>query len=223
MKRDPEGVIKIFDFGLARQSGPAAATRGFVGTPGFAAPELFAASATFTKAIDTYAFGATALFLATGGLPPELQTYPPSSSGAGYFGGVGLSLAPEIVQLLDACLATRASARPEMAAVRDALATHLLFDKHQALVVFRGTPSYLNATNRAIALNLPTVGRIEISYDGLMFRVTVSTGEVYINNRPVAAGDPLPGCCVVALGSQERRNNQRAFITFDLSHPEIVV
>ena len=33
----------------------------------------------------------------------------------------------------------------------------------------------------------------------------------------------LPGCCVVALGSQERRNNQRAFITFDLSHPEIVV
>ena len=34
IKIDPEGVIKIFDFGLARETGPAAATVGFVGTPG---------------------------------------------------------------------------------------------------------------------------------------------------------------------------------------------
>ena len=208
----------------------AAATLGFVGTPGFAAPELYAASATFTNAIDVYAFGATALFLGTGGLPADLMNVPPTPSPAGYFGAVGItvakkkvSLASEIVQLLDSCIARNAGARPSMAMVRDTLARHLLFEKHQALVVFRGEASYLNTDKRVIALELPTIGRIEITYDGLMFRVTAANGEVSINNRPVAAGHSLPGCCVVALGSQTRRNNERAFITFDLSHPEIVV
>ena len=223
MKIDPEGVIKIFDFGLARDTGPAAATVGFVGTPGFAAPELFATAATFTPAVDVYAFGVTGLFLATGTLPPELTAFPPHPSPASYFSAVGLGLGVEVIQLLDACLAPTPAARPSMSAVRDALARHLLFDKHQALVVFRGRPSYLNAGNRNIALDLPTFGRVEISYDGLMFRVTAVTGEVFINNSIVSAGQSLPGCCVVALGSQARRNNERAFITFDLSHPEIVL
>lgn len=223
MKTDPEGVIKIFDFGLARDTGPAAATVGFVGTPAFAAPELYAAAATFTPAVDVYAFGATALFLATGTLPPELTTFPPRPSAGGYFGAPGLGLGCEVVQLLDACLALAPASRPTMSAVRDALARHLLFDRHQALVVFRGRASYLNSANRTIALDLPTVGRIEISYDGLAFLVKDVTGEVFINNSGVSAGQPLPGCCVVALGSQARRNNERAFITFDLSHPEIVL
>ncbi|WP_281966792.1 serine/threonine-protein kinase [Roseovarius nanhaiticus] len=39
MKIDQEGILKIFDFGLAREDGPAAATVGFVGTVGFSAPE----------------------------------------------------------------------------------------------------------------------------------------------------------------------------------------
>lgn len=223
MKLDPEGVIKIFDFGLARDAGPAAATLGFVGTPGFAAPELYAATATFTSAIDTYAFGATALLLATGTLPPNLLAMPPTSLHAGYFGSTGFPIAAELVQILDACLAVSAPTRPAMSTVRDALARHLLYDRHQALVVFGGAASQLNASNRTITLELPGIGRIEISYDGLMFRVTAASGEVFINNRAVAAGHHLPGCCVVALGSQARRNNERAFITFDLSRPEIIV
>jgi eukaryotic-like serine/threonine-protein kinase len=230
MKMDPEGVIKIFDFGLARDSGPAASTMGFVGTPGFSAPELFATNANFTNAIDVYAFGATAMFLATGGLPAALLTLPPVPSSAGYFGAIRLpagsktrSLPAEIVRLFDACIASVAAARPPMASVRDSLARQLLFDKHQALVVFNGAPSYLNAGKRAIALDLANVGRIEITYDGLLFRVTAVVGEVFINNRQVATGDALPGCCVVALGSQARRRSERAFITFDLSHPEIVL
>lgn len=223
MKIDPEGVIKIFDFGLARDTGPAAATIGFVGTPGFAAPELYATTASFTLAADVYAFGVTALFLAAGSVPPELMTFPPHPSLFGYFGTLGLALEPEVVQLLDGCLAPIAATRPPMSAVRDALARHLLFGRHQALVVFRGQPLYLNSVNRNIVLDLPTVGRVQISYDDLMFRVTAVAGEVYINNSTVTAGQALPGCCVVALGSPMRRNNERAFITFDLSHPEIVL
>ena len=72
-------------------------------------------------------------------------------------------------------------------------------------------------------LNLPTVGQIMIHYDGLVFEVATVTGEVFINNRAVAAGDILPGSCVVSLGGQHRRANVRKFITFDLSHPEIVL
>ncbi|MCP5236684.1 MAG: serine/threonine protein kinase [Zoogloeaceae bacterium] len=230
VKIDPEGVIKIFDFGLARDAGPAAATVGFVGTPGFAAPELYATAAKFTSAIDVYAFGATSLFMATGDLTPELKAIPPAPLPTGYFGAIriptgknGTALSAEVVRLLDACLAKNPNDRPAITEVRDALARHLLFDRHQALVVFRGSPSYLNAANRAIALRFGTVGSVDIAYDGLKFAVTAASGEVYINNRPVATGYQLPGCCVVALGSPARRNNERVFITFDVSHPEIVV
>lgn len=52
MKIDSEGVVKIFDFGLARDEGPSAATMGFVGTRGFAAPELYRGPVRFTKAVD---------------------------------------------------------------------------------------------------------------------------------------------------------------------------
>lgn len=223
MKIDPEGVIKIFDFGLAREDGPSAETLGFVGTRGFGAPELFAHRARFTNAIDTYAFGATALYLATVSLPDELMALPPIPSASGYFSGVGLSLPAEVVATLDSCLSVAPEDRPSMSVVRDVLARQLLFDRHQALVVFQETASYLNSTNRSVDLDLPGVGRVEISYDGLNFCVTTVSGEVFINNRAVGLGDILPGSCVVALGSPERRANFRKFITFDLSHPEIVL
>lgn len=223
MKTDPEGIIKIFDFGLARDEGPKAATVGFVGTQGFAAPELYAAAARFTNAIDTYAFGATALFLATGNLPIELRVQPPNPSPAGYFAGVGLPLAHEVIAILDACLASAPTTRPALSSVRDLLAKHLLFDKHQALVVYAGKAKYLNSADRVVALNFGTIGQVEITYDGLEFRVTQSSGEVFINNRMVTANDVLPGACVVSLGGSHRLPRSRAYITFDLSHPEILL
>lgn len=79
MKLDKEGVLKIFDFGLARNSGNDARTVGFKGTPGFAAPEQFAFDeVNFLPAVDVYAFGVSALFLATQDLPLELKaSFPP--------------------------------------------------------------------------------------------------------------------------------------------------
>ena len=224
MKTDPEGVIKIFDFGLARNDGPSASTVGFVGTHGFAAPELYVGSAKFTNAIDTYAFGATALFLATGGLPNELiKKMPPEPSSSGYFSNVGFTISPELITSLNACLAKEPKNRPPMCEIRNLLARHILYGRHQALVVFAGNASYLNATNRTVELSLPTIGSIVIYYDGLDFRITNVSGDVLINNRPVAINDSLPGPCVVALGGPLMRANVRKFITFDLSHPEIVL
>jgi serine/threonine-protein kinase len=73
MKFDQEGIVKIFDFGLSRDDGAKAVTQGFKGTFGFAAPELIESGlVAFTKAVDTYAFGATAIVLSGTGLPNEL-------------------------------------------------------------------------------------------------------------------------------------------------------
>lgn len=222
MKLDPEGVIKIFDFGLARDEGLEASTVGFVGTHGFAAPELYANHAKFTAAVDTYAFGATVLFLGLRNIPPELKQRPPVFSGTDYFATAPFKLAHEVVEVLNSCLERDPSDRPLMQDVRNVLAKHLLHDRHKALAVFNGDAFYLDATRRSVSLRLPSMGEVEIRYDGFCFRAHSVTGDVFVNNRRVAEGDVLPGSCVVALGSPEQRN-RRKYITFDLSHPGIVL
>jgi serine/threonine protein kinase len=224
MKLDREGIIKIFDFGLARDEGIGAVTRGFVGTPGFAAPELYRrADARFTKAVDTYAFGATALYLALEKLPDVLHEMPPDLSAGPFFGAVPFDLHPSLTEILDRCLSSDPDARPSMDAVKTEIARHLLVDKHQALFVFRGAPSYLNAMRRDVVLELPKIGKLGISYDGFAFRISEVSGEVEINNRMPNVGDQIPGSCVVSLGIAPRRASDRVFITFDISNPEIVL
>jgi serine/threonine protein kinase len=221
MKTDPEGLIKIFDFGLARDEGPSASTMGFVGTHGFAAPELYWGSVKFTPAVDTYAFGATALFLAMGRLPRSMVNPPYKPSAR--FDRLTLTLTDDIANVLNSCLAEAPSDRPSMKEVQRLLARRLLHDRHQALVVFNGAESRLNHGNRSIDLNLPTIGQIRITYNGLDFLVESASGEVQINNRAVVVGEAIPGSCVVSLGVWPRRANERKFITFDVSHPEMVL
>lgn len=222
MKLDGEGVIKIIDFGLARDEGPAAATRVFIGTRGFAAPELYPDDATFTAAVDVYAFGATALYLGFGRIPADLMRQPPKSCVENYFHSLPFPIAKEVREILHACLDGDADSRPTMKQVRDLLAKHLLFDRHKALIVFNGTPSYLDSANRSVILQLPGMGSVEIRYDSFCFRVHSVAGDVYINNARCVVNDILPGACVVTLGAPEHKQN-RKYITFDLSHPEIVL
>ncbi len=221
MKIDPEGVIKIFDFGLAREDGPNASTLGFVGTPGFAAPELFQYQVQFTCAVDAYAFGATALYLGLQDLPMELKHSPPILSNQQYFNLLPFYLADEIKAVLQACFSPVSVQRPAMQAVRDLLAKHLLHDKHRALIVHNGNPSYLDAFNRSVELR-SNMGVVTIEYDGFYFRVKNVSGNVFVNNKQSVVDDVLPGACVVTLGAPEMRNT-RVYITFDLSHPEIVL
>ena len=222
MKVDGEGLVKIFDFGLARDEGPNAATMGFVGTRGFAAPELYQDEAQFTAAVDTYAFGATALFLGMRDLPVELKRQPPVPASANYFAALPFSLSDEVSEVLHACINFDPNTRPTMQHVRTVLAKHLLRDRHKALIVYDGRASYLDATNRSVSLDLPKMGHVEIRYDGFCFHVHGVSGDVYINNARCAVNDVLPGACVVTLGAPEHQN-RRKYITFDLSHPEIVL
>ncbi len=224
MKLDHEGIVKIYDFGLARPEGPEAKTKGFLGTEGFAAPELYkVGTVEFSRAIDVYAFGATAYFLAGDKLATELKSMPPAPLPAGAFSKLPLPIPDSVSVLLERCLDHDPANRPSIADVRDEIARNLLKDKHQALAVLNGKPSYLNKDSKGVSLELAGVGIIEIFYDGLHFKVKTVSGEVDINNRSVKRGDEIPGSCVVALGGAHRKRFERAFITFDVSNPEVVL
>ena len=223
MKIDGEGILKIFDFGLARDEGPEASTIGFVGTPGFAAPELYAYTSKFTSAVDTYAFGMTALFLGLGLIPPELSKKPPIlNSSDDYFDAIPYQLPRETLEVLKKCLNPTPENRPSMGDIKITIEKSLLKDQHKALVVYNGNASYLDKNRRLVTLKLPNVGGIDISYDGYDFIVKNIHGDAYINNMSVSVGYKLPGACVVTLGAPELKS-RRIYITFDLSHPEIVL
>lgn len=219
MKVDGEGVLRIFDFGLARDNGPSAVTLGFAGTVGFAAPELYVAPATFTSAIDTYAFGATAIFLFLRSLPAEMMQLPPKPPATNPFpdGYIPEELARIILQ----CVAPAPGDRPDMRDVRNLLAKYLLHGRHKALLVWRGHPHYLGATSSTAKISHP-LGSIEIAYDNLRFFVKSTLGNVFINSAKAVANDTLPGSCVVALGGPEY-GPSRQYLTFDVSHPEVIV
>jgi serine/threonine-protein kinase len=221
IKTDAEGIVKIFDFGLARIDGVDAQTVGFVGTFGFAAPELSKDdSVVFTSAVDVYAFGATAAFLAHGALPncvagnaltptlrADLKTAAP--------------LIPDfLLDLILRCLSHDPKSRPDMHSIRNTLRAHLLRDRHQLLVIYGSNASRLNATSRSVKLSLPHAGHIEIYYDGLAFRVVSVDGPIYLNNTPITPGQLVPDSCVLTMGAA---GGARVFVTFDISHPEVTL
>lgn len=223
MKLDGEKIVKIFDFGLAKNVGCEAKTKGFKGTYGFSAPELYGeATVIFTKAIDVYSFGATAIFIARKDLPDNMKQCPPQAVEGNPFSKAPFKIPPVLINLFEKCISHDPLQRPPIAAVRDEIARYLLRDKHQAIAVYNSKPHFVNAGNRKVGLDYPSVGKIEIEYDGLRFFVKVAAGEVYINNSPVEAGEEIPGSCVVALGGAHR-GKTRAFITFDVSNPEVVL
>lgn len=223
IKFDAEGIVKIFDFGLSRSEGIKAATKGFKGTFGFAAPELFATDTVpFTKAIDTYAFGVTAICLSGSDLPDELKKIPPHLIPSNFFSTLPMTLPNELAALLEKCLSHNPDERPPMATVRDQLSRQLLRDKHQALAVYNNQTNVLNSSKRTVSLRVEGIGEIKIEYDGFRFYVVFVSGEVFINNQTVELNEEIPGSCVVALGAAYRGNN-RTYITFDISNPEVVI
>lgn len=222
MKIDREGILKIFDFGLAREDGPAAATVGFVGTVGFSAPEQYVAGTQFTKAIDTFAFGATALYFGNQAFCAELSAAPPAEFSSNPFLDLPFSIPRDVADILFSCMNHIPADRPKMSEVRLAIEKHLLFNRQRALVVLNGNPSYLDKDNTSVSLKFGDIASVRIEYDGLSFNIQSVAGDVFVNNARVTVGDILPGACVLTLGGPERKANQRAYVTFDLSNPEII-
>lgn len=224
MKLDDEGILKIFDFGLSRNKGANAVTVGFKGTPGFSAPEQFThAEVSFTSAIDVYAFGAIALFLSTIDLPVELKRCPPQPLPPNAFNCNFLNNTPTLISLFEQCLSVTPEDRPAMHQIRDELGRYLLFEKHQAVAVMDGRTHILNKNLKKAKLNLDGIGGFEIHYNGLCFSLQNVSGEVYVNNVEAKSDMKISGACVVGLGGTHRHSNERRFITFDVSNPEVAL
>jgi eukaryotic-like serine/threonine-protein kinase len=84
IKVDANGVVKILDFGLARQHGIDNRTRSIIGSPGFMAPELYSdQTITFSPAVDVFALGQTVRAM----LGHAIQGTPPGAvqSGSLYY------------------------------------------------------------------------------------------------------------------------------------------
>lgn len=222
MKVDHEGVVKIYDFGLSRNIDNAH-TVGFKGTPIFAAPELYMQHVRFTKAVDTYAFAVTAMCLAKTEAPAELGFYPKQLK-ANPFDSSQIQLPDNIKKILYACLDVDPSNRPSMKVVRDALKNILLNNSHRALLITDyKKPVVLSETHRTEFYDNPGIGSIEITYSGSVFFISKLSGDVHVNNIRAKQFNILPNSCVIILGPAGKTTTKRIFITFDLSHPEVVL
>jgi eukaryotic-like serine/threonine-protein kinase len=226
MKVDAEGCLRIFDFGLSRTDGVNCETIGTIGTPGYIAPELCAPphqKVIFTEAVDVFAFGATALKLIRGKLPNDLRTTPPNLPCTDAdFTKQALALPPAIAATLNQCLSKKPANRPSMEAVRDILARHLLHGRHKATMIVGAKIHYLEKTGQSVKLSAGTLGSVDVSYDGYDFIATNVVGNVYINNMDIVPPQSLPGACVITLGAPSLGFGRR-YITFDVTHPEVVL
>lgn len=226
MKIDAEGCLRIFDFGLSRTDGVNCETIGTIGTLGYIAPELCAPAhqkVNFTAAVDVFAFGATALKLVRGKLPNELRTIPPNlPSTDADFTKQTLALPPAIAVILNQCLSKKPANRPSMGTVRDILGRHLLHGRHKATMIVGEKIHYLEKIGQSVKLSAGSLGSVDVSYDGYDFIATNIVGDVYINNMDIAPPQNLPGACVITLGAPSL-GFKRRYITFDVTHPEVVL
>jgi serine/threonine-protein kinase len=227
MKFDRESLLKIFDFGLAREDGDAAHTVGFKGTHGFAAPELYAGGhVAFTKAVDVYAFAVTAAFLSEGGVPAGLVPVlsgPPNPAAwvsGGGFASLTIKMPGHIAALLDRCLAHDPANRPNIGTIRDTLAAHLLSGRHRALLTYQGRTLVCDVGNPSANVSRGANG-LTIVYNNEHFVVNTVSGAAFINNHAAQPGIPIAGSCVITLGPADGAS--RDFITLDISHPEVVL
>ncbi len=222
---DGNGILKILDFGLARCA-QVDGTIGFVGTYGFAAPEQYSDEyVEFTQAIDVYAFGVTCMWMALEVMPVkplELKDLDVDAV-VNCFQSSILKIPDEVVTMLARCMACDPGRRPAMSEIETLIGAYLLRDTHQALLVSGNNTYRVNCNQRKIALKYGQVGGFTLSYDGLKFTFVAVQGSVYLNNAVMPEGQELVGSCVVAIGGPEVWASERAFITVDISHPEVAL
>ncbi|NJO17820.1 MAG: serine/threonine protein kinase [Thioploca sp.] len=214
IKLSDEGIIKILDFGLSSHSHNARTTN-LRGTMPYIAPELLQnyPPVRYTKKVDTFAFGITAWVLAKGS---------PSDDIISPFETLPFRLHAEVIYLLKKACSHDLSERPNMCRVRDTLARQLLHNQHIALLTYEGETYHIFSENPSANIGNDSLGRISIEYDGFYFKVSGVSGDVYLNNREVKNNERIPDSCVITLGHPIHKWN-RIFITFDVSHPEVVL
>jgi len=227
-KIDNEGVLKVFDFGLAKSTMDAK-TIGFNGTFVFAAPELYSdKTVSFTKKIDVYAFGITCIYFLLGEKEffnrIKSFTMPPFKLDFSFSEKNFLSISnPELCTLLARSISKNPDERPEMEEIFNELRKKLIFGKHRGIMV-NGTNSYvLDQVGKRITLSYRDLGSCKMFYDGNDFYIEEPIGEIYVNATHIKSTFKIPSSCLITIGSDQRSSSERAFVPFDSANPEVVL
>jgi eukaryotic-like serine/threonine-protein kinase len=219
-KFDADGILKLFDFALACAT-EGEKTTAARGTTPYKAPEYYGPRPiSMTRAVDTYAFGVTVWRLAEQTLRSELRSVPPRQPPS--FGTCVIRLPAEVVAILDAALDHDPLARPSMGKIRDVLRKHLVYGRHTARVSQGGAAIMLTRVGQNARIAMGNIGSAFITYTGLDFVLSQVAGDVYVNGVLAHTNLTLPDSCVIIIGPQAL-GASRKFITFDVSHPEVVL
>ncbi len=175
---DQSNVIKIIDFGLARESSVDAKTRSIVGTLGYMAPELRGTrTIAFTSAIDIYAFGWTAISLVK-----PLARISPDDRSTGLDDAVGGN-DPQLRSLIERCISADPTLRPQAIEVRELIGRRLLHNKHRARLIDGPNVVELNARQSSASVR-GTDGSLKVSYNGEAFVCRDVVGSIYAKQPP---------------------------------------
>lgn len=229
-KESAAGVVKLFDFGISSPDG-GYKTEQNKGTLTYAAPELYVPGATITPEMDIYAIGVCAWALSSPKFPTRLLEQPPQTSGRVQSISTVMPTADkhadglhkDVVDLIDACLDPQPMNRPSADRISSVLAKHLSRNKHRGLFL-QGLQKVfeLSAKQRSVTLEIGTLGKLKVTYDGLRFSIAEVAGSVSINNVPAEPGHALHEACVIGFGDAGL-GSARQWVTFFSSHPEVVL
>jgi len=214
VREDINGVMKIIDFGLSREKDVDDKTKSVIGSFGYIAPELTVdGEKAITKAADVYAFGATAVSL----IVPVMQQSGPLTKKM--VRDVLQTADSDLQDMIASCVSKDPSDRPAMSDVRELLLRKLLRNRRRGWINVNGKITEVNSKAK---IGTITSGNssIQIEYDGYDFSVKSVQGSVTVNNRTVAPGTLLKSSCLITFGIY---GGNRAFVTFDVSSPEISV
>ena len=229
-KESAAGVIKLFDFGISSPDG-GYKTKQNKGTLTYAAPELYVPGATITPEMDIYALGVCAWALSSPKFPTRLLEKPPQTSGRVQSISTVMPTADkhadglhkDVVDLIDACLDPQPTNRPSADQISSVLAKHLSRNKHRGLFV-QGIQKVfeLSVKQPSVTLEIGTLGKLKVTYDGLRFSIAEVAGSISINNVPAEPGHVLHEACVIGFGYASL-GAARQWVTFFSSHPEVVL
>jgi serine/threonine protein kinase len=224
MKVDIAGVLKIFDLGISNLDADNAFTIGGAGSLVFRAPELYGPPPIkVSAAADVYAFGVIAWWLYTKSYPSALQEVPPQSitkvvpsitavlPNLGYLGS-----------LIDRSLSLDPQSRPTAGQLKEALGSVLTHGRHRGIVTLNDIMHELSSRGSGTKVRFGIQTAVGIWYDGDIFTVSEVEGSVYINNIAAIVGAEVPHSCVITFGAPEL-GSRRAFVPFNVSHPEVVL
>lgn len=224
---DIEGVVKLFDFGLAREDGVDNKTRGAVGTYMYMAPELFKnKTVRFSPSADVYSFAVTALNLLNRQRPDFCMHRPPLAAPADAVDLHVPELNPSIKAVLQRCLDQNPDQRPDMGEVTQTIEDVILYDQHSARLILSSNIIDLNKDKRTSfpsvvnPANNEKISGIRIEYDGSGFQVMENVGNVRVNNIIAAVGTRLTPSCVIEFPTT---NTRPYYATFNVSQPEVFV